>query len=98
METGSVEYGTPTPYARCVVWLAVGLWVLVMPASVGARPLCRVSPVAAAFLLAWLLAAYAATSVASIAYIPPLAQYAACPLQKFIAVVVEAPSLQHSVS
>jgi hypothetical protein len=56
------------------VWLAIGLWVLLMPASVGARPLSRASPYAAAFLLAWLLAAYAATTVATFASVPDLVQ------------------------
>ena len=60
----------------CAVWLAVGLWVLLMPASVGARPLARASPLAAAFLLAWLLAAYTATSVAPVVKVPALAQCA----------------------
>ena len=65
------------PHACSAVWLAVGLWVLLMPASVGARPLSRVAPFAAAFLLAWLLAAYAATSVAPVIGVPAVAQCAA---------------------
>ena len=56
------------------VWLAVGLWVLLMPASIGARPLSRAAPYAAAFLLAWLLAAYAATTVATFVDVPDLAR------------------------
>ncbi len=61
------------------MWLAIGLWVLLMPASVGARPLARASPFAAAFLLAWLLAAYTATSVAPIVKVAALAQCAVYP-------------------
>ena len=73
------------------VWLAIGLWVLLVPASAGARPLARASPFAAALLLAWLLAAYTATSVAPVVRIPALAQ---CAVHLVPAVVAVVASIQ----
>jgi len=41
MHIRTVLCGHVRPCARRAVWLAIGLWVLLMPASVGARPLAR---------------------------------------------------------
>ena len=53
--------------------LLVALWVLLMPARLGQRPLAAAAPCWTALLLAWLLAAYLATAVAPVMRLPPLA-------------------------
>lgn len=56
--------------------LLVALWVLLMPSRVGQRLLAAAAPAWTALLLAWLLAAYAATALAPVRKLPPLAHAA----------------------
>lgn len=61
--------------ARCpAAWLAVGLWVLLLPPSVGTRPLSAAAAPAAAFFLLWLMVGYVASALVALLDMPALAR------------------------